>query len=219
MTGPRDAWADQRRLPPEGGIAGPPVIEELPAGTRLWRIHSIARSAEAFVCGPPSAHAGGRFDAVAATYGHLYAADSFEGAVAETFVRRLPLVDDGERLLPFARVAGRSVSVLEMCRELRVVILHGAAAAAVGQGLWLTKCEAADYPLTIEWGRALRACAPECAGLAWRARFDEDRLSYVLYSDLAEGALEPVWSTRIDEGPGLEAVRRALLEHRVAIER
>lgn len=178
MTGPRDAWADQRRLPPEGGIAGPPVIEELPAGTRLWRIHSIARSAEAFVCGPPSAHAGGRFDAVAATYGHLYAADSFEGAVAETLVRRLPLVDDGERLLPFARVAGRSVSVLEMCRELRVVILHGAAAAAVGQGL-----------------------------------------SYVLYSDLAEGALEPVWSTRIDEGPGLEAVRRALLEHRVAIER
>lgn len=195
-----------------------PAEESLKCGTRLWRIHRADIDPAAFTFSSPGAYSGGRFDPLDPEVGHLYAADTLQGAVAETILRDMPLIGAGERIVPFARVAGRTVSILELQRDLRLVALHGPHAAVIGQGLWLTKCDACDYPLTREWARALRTCAQERAGLVWRARFDEDRLSLVLYSDRAEDALQVVRTLPIDQGPGLEAVRRVLLDHGAVIE-
>ncbi len=216
-TGP-DPWVDQRRPPPPDGISGEPAIEVLSAGSRLWRIHSQARDAVAFDMRVPDSFTGGRFNSPTGRPGALYAADSLEGAVAEVVLRDVPLADEGARAVPIRGVLGRSVSVLEVTRDLAVVALHGANAGLVGQGLWLTKSDSADYPLTREWGRAVRACVPGAAGLVWRARHDEDRLAYALYHDMDAGALNVRASIAIDEGAGLTAVRKVLLAHRAVIE-
>ncbi len=220
MTGARggDPWVDQRRLPPTDGIIGRPATEILSAGSRLWRIHSQARDAISFDVSVPDGFTGGRFNSPTGHPGVLYAADSLEGAVAEVVLRDVPLAGEGARAVPIRGVLGRSVSVLEVTRDLALVALHGANAGLVGQGLWLTKSDSADYPLTREWGRAACACAPGAAGLVWRARHDEDRLTYALYHDMAEGALAVRASIAIDEGAGLAAVRKVLLAHRAVIE-
>lgn len=223
MSSPRmgagDPWVEQRRPPPEGGISGEPVLDRLAPGSRLWRIHATARSPLEFNTRAAGPFRGGRFDSPDGTPGVLYAADSLHGAVAEVLLREVPLVDEGARAVLKCQVLDRSVSVLEVTRELEVVALHGAAAAAsVGQGLWLTKSDSVDYPLTRQWGSAIRTVAPRAAGFVWRARHDEDRLSYVLYENLAEGALAVRKSVPIDGGAGLEAVRAVLVEYRAVIE-
>jgi len=216
--GEADGWDAQRRMPPPEGPQARPAVDTVPAGKRLWRIHRQDTAALAFSTRIPTALTGGRFDCTDDSWGVLYAADSFEGAVAETILRTTPLVDVGERVVPFAQVRGRVVSVLELPRDLRVASLHGADAAAVGQGPWLTKCDAVDYPLTRMWARAIHDCDESLDGLVWRARFDEDRLSYAIWSDRCSDLPAAVTTIPIDSGEGLEGVRRVLLDHSAVIE-
>ncbi|MBE0476072.1 MAG: RES family NAD+ phosphorylase, partial [Coriobacteriia bacterium] len=143
-----DSWEGQRRRPPAHGVVGPPAVETLLSGSRLWRIHRSDTLGADYTNVAAGERSGGRFDVPEEAVGHLYAGDGLEAAVAETLLRRTPLADQGPRIVPFARVAGRTLSVLEVRRDLRLIALHGPAAAAIGQGLWLTKCDAADYPLT-----------------------------------------------------------------------
>jgi len=217
-SGASDPWAEQRRPPPEAGIGGEPAIEILAKGSRIWRIHGSARGALEFDTRVPDRLRGGRFNSPSGEPGVFYAADTLEGAVAEVLLRDVPLADEGARAVPLRQILGRAVSVLEVTRELRVVALHGAGAAAVGQGLWLTKSDSADYPLTRQWGRAIRERVADAAGFVWRARHDEDRLAYALYEDGAADALGVRVSIPIDEGIGLEAVRVALLAHRAVVD-
>lgn len=216
--GAGDPWAGQRRMPPAAGITGEPVMRELAEGTRVWRIHLARHGADQFSTRVPSAYSGGRFDCADASYGHLYAAETFAGAVAEVLLRDTPLVDVGERVVPRAALSGRVVSVLEVARPLTLVSLAGADAAAVGQGLWLTKCGPADYALTRAWARALHDAPSRPDGLTWRARFDENAHAHVLFGDRGAGALQVVASLPLDSGEGLEAARRVLLDHRAVVE-
>lgn len=211
-------WEDQRKPPPEGGITGAPKLETLKAGSLLARIHPAGLGACEFNHTVPSEGGGGRFDTCGGTYGHLYAADGLEGAVAETLTRDIVLVDPGPGHVPFAYVRGRVLSWVNVMRDLLLVSLHGPRAAAFGQGPWLTKCEEDDYPLTREWARALRERSPRAAGFAWRARHDEDALAYVLWSDRAGDAIEAVAAgIPIDSAEGLGAVRKVLLERHNAV--
>lgn len=212
------SWDAQRRLPLAEGLGEPPVVDVLSAGSRLHRIHRTGRDGAEFNAGVPGAFSGGRFDCTDGSYGVLYAADTPDSAVAETVLRDTPLVDRGARVVPFARVAGRALALLETRRDLRLASLHGAAAAAIGQGLWLTKSDATDYPLTREWARAIHDDETQPDGLIWRPRFDEDGLAVVLFGDRCAEALAVVQSLPIDAGPGLEGVRRVLLDHRAVIE-
>ncbi|MDZ4170101.1 MAG: RES family NAD+ phosphorylase [Coriobacteriia bacterium] len=212
-----DQWADQRRTPP-GGITGEPTVRTLPAGERLWRIHLARYEAGEFSVRVPTPPSGGRFDCADGSYGFLYAAESFAGAVAEAVLRDTPLVDVGERVVARATLRGRMVSVLELTRSVRLVSLAGADAAAVGQGLWLTKCGPADYPLTRAWARALHDLPARPDGLTWRARFDENTHVQVLFGDRCADALRVVASLPVDSGEGLEATRRVLLDHRAVVE-
>ena len=222
MSGPhdgaRDPWAEQRRLPPAAGISGEPVHSCLAAGSRVWRIHAAGRDACEFNRAAPDGLRGGRFDSPSGAPGVLYASDTYQGAIAEVLLRAVPLADEGVRAVLARQVRGRLLSRLEVIRDIELVALHGAAAASVGQGLWLTKSDSADYPLTREWGAAIRMRAPEAAGFVWRARHDEDRFAYALYEDAVTDALRVTKSVAIGEGPGLEAVRSVLLVYRAVIE-
>ncbi len=216
--GPRDPWAEQRRPPPAAGISGEPVRSHLAAGSRLWRIHAATTDACAFNRNAPAGLRGGRFDSPSGSPGVLYASDSYQGAIAEVLLRDVPLADEGVRAVLAFQVRGRLLSRLEVVRDIELVALHGATAASVGQGLWLTKSDSADYPLTREWGAAIRMRAPDAAGFVWRARHDENRFAYALYEDAAEDALKVTGSVAIGEGAGLEAVRNVLLAYRAVIE-
>lgn len=211
-------WDAQRRRPPARGLKAHPATERIAVDTKLWRIHRRDRSGDEFSSAIPGAYRGGRFDCEDAAYGVLYAADRFEGAVAETILRDTPLADAGSRVVPFARVRGRAVSALETTRELRLASLHGAGLAAIGQGLWLTKCDAVDYPLTRAWARAIHDAWPDVDGLVWRARFDEDQLVVVLFGDRCADALQAKATVAIETDEGLEAVRRVLLDHSAVVE-
>ena len=213
---PGDPFASQRRLPPAGGITTGPVLKTLEAGTLLWRIHRSGAAPDAF----PSVVAGlgGRFDTSASGVTQLYLGDSPHACIAETILRDAPLVDTGARQLPFSGVRGRSISRLVAQCDLVLVSLHGPDAAAIGQGAWLTESAPDDYPLTRAWADALRAAAPDAAGLVWRCRFDEDRLAYVVYADrVASGSLAVSGTVPIDSGGGLVAVRKILLGHNAVI--
>ena len=213
-----DPWTRQRRLLPVRGLKAAPEVERLAKGSRLWRIHSSEWPGNKPNRTVPTARRGGRFDSPTGVPGCVYAADSLEGVVAEVLLRDVPLVDEGLRAVPWHHIAGRRVSVLTTTKMLNLIALHGPAAAAIGQGLWLTKCDSGDYELTRAWGEALRAREPACPGFVWRARHDEDRMGYVLYEPAVPGALAVTHSLPIDEGPGLEAVRRVLMDHKVVIE-
>ncbi len=214
---PADPFKSQRRPPPKR-ISSTPPTSTLSVGTRLWRIHSRSRPPAEFAATVPTAARGGRFDSPDGSYGVLYVSDSLEGAVAEVLLRDIPLVDYGARAIPVRAVQDKTLSVLETVRELEVVMLHGAGASAVGQGLWLTKSDSADYSLTRAWGAAIRLVAPTGAGFEWRARHDEDRLAFVLFGDLAEDALRVRDSLELADEAGLEAVRKVLLRYRAVIE-
>ncbi len=222
MSGARhgvsDPWSEQRRPPPDTGITGEPRLTRLTAGSRIWRIHAAERDACFFSRDTPSRMRGGRFDSPSGVPGVLYAADSYQGAIAEVLLRDVAHVDKGVRTVLLCQVRGRALSHLEVVRDLELVVLHGAAAAGVGQGLWLTKSDSVDYPLTRGWGAAIRTAVPHAAGLVWRARHDEDRLVYSFYEDVAADAFRVMGSIAIDEAEGLEAVRRVLLEYRAVIE-
>jgi hypothetical protein len=211
-------WEDQRKSPPAGGIAGEPKLEKLAGGTLLARIHSVGHGPCEFNHELPTPPLGGRFDTCDAAYGHLYASDGLAGAVAETIVRDVPLVDPGPRDVALTRLRGRALSFVRVTRDLRLVSLHGSHPSSFGQGPWLTKCERADYPLTREWARALRERSPKAAGFVWRPRHDEDALAYVLWSDRAGDAVEAVGEPLpIDSAEGLWAVRQVLLERHNAV--
>jgi hypothetical protein len=216
--GSRDPFDKQRRHPPRGGIGGTPVLENLLEGSTLVRIHRSDHPADGFNARPPDGMRGGRFDSIGGVPGVLYAADSIEGAVAEVLLRDVPLADEKARAIPLRQVLGRVLSVLTVTRPLKIAAVHGAASAAIGEGLWLSKSEPCDYPLTREWAAAIREREPKVAGLVWRARHDEDRLAYALYENRAGGALTCVRSVPIDAGAGLEAVRKVLLAHGAVIE-
>ena len=211
-------WEDQRKPPPDGGIAGEPKLEKLPCGTVLARIHRAVHGACEFNHELPTPPGGGRFDTCDIAYGHLYASNGLEGALAETIIRDVPLADPGPRDVSLTRLRGRALSFVRLTRDLRLVSLHGPHPSAFGQGLWLSKCEREDYPLTREWARALRERSPKAAGFVWRARHDEDALAYVLWSDRASDALEAAGEPLpIDSAEGLGAVRKVLLDRHNAV--
>ena len=173
--------------PPEHQPAGTPVVETLAAGTRLVRVHGD-HPADAFNPTPqPSRLRGGRFDTLDGDYAYTYLGQDGRAAVAETLCRDLP-VGGAARLVPRSRLAGRSISTVEVVRDLPVLVLHGAALTQVGAPLDLTKSSAGEYLRTRAWARALRGWLPDVAGFRYRSRHDEDLIAHVLFDDGPDAA-------------------------------
>jgi hypothetical protein len=131
---------------------------------------------------------GGRFDSLDGTYAYWYGALSEVGAFAESFARQLDYTKDGDRPLPFAVVAGRSISVVRAARQLHLVVAYGAGAEQLGQDIWLTTADEADYPMTRLWASAVRVWEPSADGMVWKSRRDPGEDVIVLWGDLATAA-------------------------------
>ena len=153
------------------------------------------------------------------SYAYLYIADSPDGAIAETICRDLPLDPSIARIVPSSAVAGRTLTALTVTRSLTTAALHGPHLAAVGQDLWLTKCEARHYVTTRRWAHAIRTADPDLDGLAYRPRQNEDTLAWILTTDPAitphpNLTIDPSTTPLpLDHGPGRDLAARIIADH------
>lgn len=207
--------------PPPPTCPGTPVRILLPPGERILRVHKISphHGPDEFnstVLPPPDA---GRFDTIDGTYGHLYAAATMAGAVAEGVLRGDIEPTATERSIPAKALAGRGLTELELLVPAPLLSLRGPDVGQVCQSTWLTKCEPYDYALTRAWAVAIRGWHSWAGGFIWWARKNENELVHVLYDDrLGAPAVRIVGPTvPIDRGPGLDLVRSLLALHNVYV--
>src|SRR5699024_8803829 len=109
----------------------------------------------------------------------------------------------------------------EVRADIAVAQLHGPHLSAIGQDLWLTKCDATHYVRTRRWAAAILA-ATDVSGLAYRCRHDEDRLAWMLTAGPESHThpdLTPVAgsSLALDRGRGRVIVNRVLAAHSAAL--
>lgn len=162
----------------------------VPAGTELWRVHSGSRPAEQFNPTSADAHFGGnRFDGTSYDpYSYLYQAADPTTALAETLLRSLDFdMESGMRLVPYAAVRGRSLSMLRVRFDLRLIsLITEEDLAAVCQDSWLLEAEGDRYAKTRRWASELRRQDPDAMGLIWQSRRHRPRLASVLFGDRCE---------------------------------
>jgi hypothetical protein len=91
----------------------------LPAGTTFSRVHPLALGPIHFSPGNGMS-AQGRFDSATGTFGVLYAALSFAGAVVETLLRK-----PSRRLISVGELSNRGVVALTTNRDLALVDFRG----------------------------------------------------------------------------------------------
>lgn len=200
------------------------MVVPLAAGTVLRRVHA-SHEADAFnPTAQPTLLDGGRFDSLDGQFAYTYLGADDDGAIAEVMCRDLAL-GGAPRLIPRKRLAGRRLTSVEVSRDLRVLVLHGAGLTHVGANLWLTKSDADQYLVTRAWAAWLLDQLPDIDGFEYRCRHDEDRLAWALFDGLvspqgrAQGALEShLDSTPLDTGPGLLKAVEVLANHNAAIE-
>lgn len=131
----------------------------------------------------PHVEGGGRFDSIDGSYAYLYLGDSPEAAIAETLCRSLGFGTAADRIVPAMAIRRRVLSPVTVVQDLNVTSAHGADLNQLGQDLWLTKCDPADYLLTRAWAAAIRTWTMPNNGLGYRCRNDEDRQAWVLMTD------------------------------------
>ena len=172
--------------PPSGYFQ--PNIMQLPAGSKLIRIHSSQYEATAFrTLNQPSSEitVGGRFDpSDEDNFDFLYAASDDETAAAEVLMRDLHVLPSTRQFIPLNTLNDKFISCFETIVDLPLVTLRtDADLKAVGQDRWLTTSPASDYPRTRLWASAIRKRTPQAAGLTWRSRRNPPGDCYVFFSD------------------------------------
>lgn len=188
-----------------------PLITHWPADEPLIRVHSREFTATAFNPG----HGRGRFHPFSDTAGRivpvLYAANSIDGALAETVFRAVPLAGPLRAILrrnlsrqAFSRLLPRSALTLIDLRG------HGLRRIRLKRNQ-LLETEADDYARTARWAKALHAARPEAQGLIWISRQFDTSAVMVLFGDrVSDSSLEAHEPpTPLDRGTGLAQVRNS----------
>ena len=155
-------------VPPADFASRDLPIETVQAGAAFQRIHRTGLGALHF-----GTSGDNRFDDPKREYGVFYGAHSLEGAFAETCLREL-----GATLIPLARLAARSVSIIETTARLRLVELHGPGLARVGATAILT---GGTYGISQPWSRAIYIHPAVVDGIAYRANHDNGELCVALF--------------------------------------
>lgn len=198
--------------PPPGGA---PLVETIPAGTRLWRIHPhrhpappsgwILDDGTLFNPGKGSAT---RFAPLHTGTGHvvptMYAGASRRAALFETVLHdRMPgSVIDARKLTDL------SLTQLELVEPIHVALLHGRGLRLLGlQSRDITHTFPSAYPFATAWASWLHDHAT-IAGLRWTSNQDDDERAYVLFGDrIIPGQLAVVaTSTPLGTGEGCDWV-------------
>jgi hypothetical protein len=134
-----------------------------------------------------------RFDDPASQFGVCYLGTTPEVCFAETFLRNPPV-----RIMSVGDLALRSVTTVEVRRELRVVPLHGPRLAKLG--LTAEVASGSDYALSQLWSRAFWEHKDEPDGILYRTRHDDSAFCVAIY-DRAKHALAVVEEHSILEDP------------------
>lgn len=173
------SWPATADGPPAPPSPFEPLIEALPAGSRMYRMFTAARDRHATTFNPG---AGGphRFS----FFGNpvvpvLYAAQTEMAALCESLLHDVPLT--GGRLLPEQYqqcVAG----AFETTRELRLASFRGIGLRRLGvDAAHLTASPPRTYHHTVAWGQAAHDIGLD--GVVWMSsRCNTDR-AYVLFGD------------------------------------
>ena len=167
-------------------------LSRIKAGSRWMRIHASARNALWFGPGKgrPPIH---RFDDPDGRFRVCYLGTTIDSCFAETFLRNPPV-----RILSLEDLAGRSIAVVEVRRELRLVPIHGASLARLGVTSELAS--GSDYVGSQSWSRALWEQRGKPDGILYRSRHDDSALCVALY-DRARDALKIVRDHFLTEDP------------------
>ncbi|MCL8014254.1 RES family NAD+ phosphorylase [Streptomyces sp. AS02] len=165
-----------------------PVRHVIPAGTELWRVHNTKYRPDEFnpnLADPFEFRNGNRFDGTPLDPYHcLYLADTPTTALAESVLRSRPFEPSaGMRLIPYATVWRRSLSVLRTRCELTLVsLIEAPDLAAVCQDSTLLEDER-NYVQARRWASEIRAQAPDVMGLIWQSRHNRPQRALVLFHD------------------------------------
>lgn len=136
------------------------------------RIHRSDHAPVFFSPGDHRAPAG-RFDSADRLFGVLYMAFTFAGAFAETILR-----NPGRRLIGRAEIAARSLAVLAISRNLRLVRMHGAGLQALGLDNAITT---GPYEPCGIWADALFRHRERPHGIAYASRHDPEQICVALF--------------------------------------
>jgi len=172
-----------------------PLLKVWPSGADLWRVHKLDRRPAEFNPGLDI----GRFHPFSGSAGKpvttLYAANTWQGAVAETVFRDVPL-RGAPRTKRQAELELRAMSLLRLRREVELVELRGTGLRRLRlQGRELIETEADQYSRSARWAAALYQAAPQAAGLV-TSRLHDLSAAVVFFGDrVAEKDFSPV------EGP------------------
>lgn len=174
--------------------------ESLEAGALLYRLGSNRRAIDEFNPGVGRATRFAFFgDPVVPV---LYAADTEQGALAETLLHDVPTT--GGRLT-YDAYADSVMGRLVVRRALRLASLRGLGLRRLGvSARELTDTEASEYPRTVAWAAAAHTAGFD--GLAWTSRLCNDTRAVVLFGDRCGDAIsqDPTYGRLFESGPGLD---------------
>jgi hypothetical protein len=175
------SWLARRSLP----------ILDLPAGTRVSRIHQLGHSAIFF--GPRVDPATGertpptyRFDSASGGFGVLYAAARFEGAFVETILRNPQLTFVAQNYIRL-----RCVTELTLSRDLRLVDMRGRGLSRIGT---TNAISTGPYAPCWTWSDYLYSHRDKPDGIAYPSRHSPLQICYAIFerSDLSVTRGEPM---------------------------
>src|SRR6185437_8267175 len=218
-------------LRPPPCYSGTPRLTTLPAETVLFRVHRTEHPAHEFNPRPSHRYyGGGRFDSTADDcYPYLYAGESIDTAIAESFMRDLPFDDFGVLQIPRGLINGRRISAVQTRLDLTLLSLRSAAdLAAVSQDPWLVSCGPPNYPQSRHWGHWIRSQAPAAGGYVWMSHREPTKQAYLLFvhripaaatETITNYALLPEVEAEFDNPSGRRALRRRLSAYNVVVSR
>ena len=208
--------------PPPDPATLDPLIVEIASGTPLVRVHSAARSADAF---NPGLGAPSRFAPLHRPAGApiptMYAATTVAGVLSESVFHDVPYRGRGKRILA-ARLTGLAMSTLIVTEPIRLAMLAGLGLRRLGvRRRDLIETGPGGYSQTAAWALALYRSPPAPPGLLWTSRQDDTASALLLFGDRIPASALLVASDPVplDSGPGLALVDGAATLAAVTVSR
>jgi hypothetical protein len=174
--------------------------------SRVVRIHA-ATHAPIFFSPAPGHPPAGRFDSPAGRFRVLYAALHFEGAFAETLLRKPSLP-----LLSLSEIRARALTFLTITRQVRLVDLTGPGLSRLGLD---ARFLSGGYEACGAWADALHGHPAAPDGILHPSRLDPSQLCVALFDRIAPrleaaGAAVPLTDMLADIAPILDRYGKAL---------
>ncbi|MER8383875.1 RES family NAD+ phosphorylase [Mesorhizobium sp. M1399] len=135
----------------------------------------------------------GRFNALDASYGVLYAAKETSGAFAETFLRT-----PGRTLIDTDILQRKAYVRLIIERDLKLIRLAGPGLARVGATAEVAH-GGLPYDVPQAWSIALARHPIGADGIAYHARHDDAELCYALFDRSADAITEAARELDLDQ--------------------